>query len=73
MCEFEPYADPTFWAAHRSLMQQQRLAARPRGPVVRFSAGVRRWQRRQRILALMRDVMSGKYKNMSNQQRSRYG
>lgn len=62
MYEFEPYRNPTLWAAHASLQRQQRLAARRR-PTVFLSAGVRRWLRRQRVLALMRIVMRGGYKN----------
>lgn len=62
MYEFEPYRNPTLWAAHASLLRQQRLAEKRR-PTVFLSAGVRRWQRRQRVLALMRAVMSGAYKN----------
>lgn len=60
MYEFEPYRNPTLWAAHASLLRQHSVAA-ARRPWVCLSAGVRRWLRRQRIEALMRAVMSGTY------------
>lgn len=61
MYEPDLYPDPTFWAVHASLMRQQRQAKR-RGRVS-YSAGVLRWQKRQRIRAIVRAVMSGQYKN----------
>lgn len=55
------YADPTFWAVHASLERQRRKAARPQDRV-QLSPGVIRALKRQRIKALVKDAMAGKFK-----------